>query len=53
MALKKVSFERVKEEMHRGYDILSGGELRGGLAKIQATEYMRPSNEADKEKFFG
>ena len=32
MALQKVSHMRVAEEINRGFDILTNGELRGGLA---------------------
>lgn len=41
MSLKKVSHMRVQEELSRGFDILTNGELRGGLAKIEATTYMQ------------
>ena len=40
MALKKVSHMRVKEEINRGFDILTNGGLQGGLAKLEATNYM-------------
>ena len=41
MALKKVSHMRVAEEINRGFDILTNGQLRGGLAKIDATCFMQ------------
>lgn len=41
MALSKVSHMRVAEELNRGFDILTNGGLRGGLAKIEATNFMQ------------
>ena len=41
MSLQKVSHQRVAEEINRGFDILTNGQLRGGLAKIEATTYMK------------
>mmetsp|Transcript_29804 Transcript_29804/g.36990 ORF Transcript_29804/g.36990 Transcript_29804/m.36990 type:complete len:110 (+) Transcript_29804:810-1139(+) len=41
MSLKKVSHKRVAEELGRGFDILTNDKLQGGLAKIEATQYMR------------
>lgn len=41
MSLAKVSHMRVKEEIDRGFDIVTNGDLRGGLAKIEATSYMQ------------
>lgn len=41
MSLSKVSRQRVAEELNRGFDILTNNELRGGLAQIEATEYMK------------
>jgi hypothetical protein len=41
MALKKMSYERVKEQHQRGFDIMTNGELTGGLAKLDATEYIK------------
>lgn len=41
MSLQKVSHQRVAEEINRGFDILTNGELRGGLAKIEVTGYMK------------
>ena len=32
---------RVQEELGRGFDILTNGNLRGGLAKLEATTYMQ------------
>lgn len=40
MSLSKVSRGRVAEELNRGFDILTNGELQGGLAKIDATGFM-------------
>ena len=34
------------EEVGRGFDILTNGELRGGLAKIEATNYMKQQPKA-------
>jgi|LakMenEpi03Oct11_1017367.scaffolds.fasta_scaffold02815_4 hypothetical protein len=42
MALNKIKFERVQEEVDRGFNILTNGELNGGLAKLEATKYMKP-----------
>ena len=42
MKLAKVSYNRVAEEVGRGFDILTNGELRGGLAKISTSEWMNP-----------
>lgn len=39
--MQKVSYTRVAEEINRGFDILTNGELRGGLAKIDATDFMK------------
>ena len=41
MALKKISYMRVAEELNRGHDILTNGELKGGLAKLEATNFMQ------------
>ena len=41
MSLQKVSRMRVAEELNRGFDILTNGQLRGGLAQINATSYMK------------
>lgn len=41
MSLQKVSRQRVAEEISRGFDILTNGNLRGGLAKIDATTFMQ------------
>ena len=46
MSLKKVSHGRVAEELSRGFDILTNGDLRGGLAKIEATGYMKQAPKA-------
>ena len=46
MSLKKVSHQRVAEELSRGFDILTNGELRGGLAKIKATSFMQQQPKA-------
>ena len=46
MKLAKVSYNRVAEEVSRGYDIMTGGELRGGLAKISTTNWMQPKTKA-------
>ena len=40
MSLRKVSRVRVAEELGRGFDILTNDKLAGGLAKIDATDYM-------------
>ena len=41
MTLKKVSHQRVAEELNRGFDILTNGNLRGGLAKMNSTGFMQ------------
>jgi len=41
MSLSKVSRKRVAEQLNRGFDILTNDQLQGGLAKIEATEFMR------------
>ena len=46
MSLSKVSHMRVAEEINRGFDILTNGNLQGGLAKIQVTNYMQPKTKA-------
>ena len=46
MSLKKVSHQRVAEELNRGFDILTNGELRGGLAKMRATSFMQQQPKA-------
>jgi len=46
MALTKVSHQRVAEELNRGFDILTNGGLRGGLAKMQATGFMQQAPKA-------
>jgi hypothetical protein len=32
MALRKVSFKRVEEEINRGHDIINNDKVTGGLA---------------------
>ena len=46
MALSKVSHQRVAEEINRGFDILTNDGLRGGLAQIEATTYMKQAPKA-------
>ena len=41
MSLRKVSNQRVAEELSRGFDILTNGELRGGLAQMHQTGFMQ------------
>ena len=41
MALSKVSYKRIAEEHGRGFDILTNDKLQGGLAKVDATQYMK------------
>ena len=41
MSLAKVSHGRVAEELNRGFDILTNGSLRGGLAKMNSTGFMQ------------
>ena len=49
MALQKVSHQRVAEELNRGFDILTNGNLRGGLAKMHSTGFMKvPTKAWDK-----
>ena len=42
MALNKIKFERVKEEVNRGFNILTNGDLHAGLSKLESTKYMKP-----------
>ena len=46
MSMRKVSHMRVREEIERGFDILSNGNLQAGLAKMNATDYMQKQNKA-------
>ena len=46
MSLQKVSHQRVAEELNRGFDILTNGGLQGGLAQINATNYMKQAPKA-------
>lgn len=49
MALNKVSHMRLAEELNRGFDILSNGELKGGLARLESHNYMqKPPKPWDK-----
>ena len=41
MSLNKVSRKRVQEEEGRGFDIIANEKLQGGLAQMEATEFMR------------
>jgi hypothetical protein len=41
MALNKVSFMRDREQLQRGFDILTNDHLSGGLAKRDATQFMQ------------
>lgn len=41
MALRKVSYKRVEEELNRGFDIINNDKMKGGLANIDKTEYMK------------
>jgi len=42
MALNKVSHMRVREEIERGFDIITNdAELKSGLAKMEATSFMK------------
>ena len=41
MSLAKVSIGRVVEELNRGHDILTNGSLRGGLAHMHSTGFMK------------
>ena len=40
MRLARISQKRVKEEMDRGFDILTNGGLTGGLAQFHKTDFM-------------
>lgn len=42
LKLQKVRYERVQEEVERGFDIINNGELGGGLKNLDATKYMKP-----------
>ena len=46
MSLQKVSRMRVAEEIGRGFDVITNGELRGGLAQINATNFMQQQPKA-------
>lgn len=46
MSLTKVSHQRVAEELNRGFDILTNGGLRGGLAKMHSTGFMKQQPKA-------
>ena len=46
MSLQKVSHQRVAEEINRGFDVITNGELRGGLAQINATNFMQQQPKA-------
>ena len=41
MAMKKISHMRVREELDRGFDIVTNDQLKGGLANMSATNYMK------------
>jgi hypothetical protein len=34
MALNKFKYDRVQEEVERGFNIITNGELQGGLTKL-------------------
>lgn len=42
MVLNRVKFDRIKDEVTRGFDILTNGDLSGGIAKLDSTKYMKP-----------
>jgi hypothetical protein len=42
MQLNKIKYERVQEEVERGFNIITNGELPGGLTKLDSTKYMKP-----------
>ena len=46
MSMRKISHMRVREEIERGFDILSNGNLQAGLSKMNATDYMQKQNPA-------
>lgn len=46
MSLMKVSHMRVNEEITRGFDILTNSHLQGGLAQIEATQFMQKAPKA-------
>ena len=37
---------RVAEEINRGFDVITNGDLRGGLAQINATNFMQQQPKA-------
>jgi hypothetical protein len=42
LKLNKVKYERVQEEKDRGFNIITNGELAGGLTQLDKTKYMKP-----------
>lgn len=40
--LNRFKYERVQEEAERGFNIITNGELQGGLARMDATKFMKP-----------
>jgi hypothetical protein len=42
MKLNKIKFDRVAEEVDRGFNIITNGELPPGLSNLENTKYMKP-----------
>lgn len=42
MQLNKIKYERVQEEVERGFNIITNGELPLGLRKLDSCKYMKP-----------
>jgi hypothetical protein len=43
MKLNKYKFDRVQEEVGRGFDIITNGQLIGALSNLDKTKYMKPA----------
>ena len=37
-----MKYERVQEEVERGFNIITNGELPTGLSKLESTKFMKP-----------
>jgi hypothetical protein len=58
LKLSKIKYERVQEEVDRGFNIITNGELPPGLSHMEQGKYMKPAvgvwkqmghNEEDKK----
>lgn len=43
MKLNKIKFDRVAEEVDRGFNIITNGDLPPGLSHLETQKYMKPS----------